>query len=92
MLEIGNKSNEYHYRIGELAKDLGIKRLYATGSMTINALDGFLGGEFFNNKKVIAKQIINDLGKNDVVLIKGSRKMELEQIVEYMKVIINAKF
>ena len=85
MLEIGEKTNEFHYRIGELAKDLCIKNIYATGNMTENTLDGFLGGTFFSDKREIAKEIIKDLNENDVILVKGSRKMKLEQIVEYMK-------
>ena len=85
MLEIGEKTNEFHYRIGELAKDLCIKNIYAIGNMTENTLDGFLGGTFFSDKREIAKEIIKDLNENDVILVKGSRKMKLEQIVEYMK-------
>ena len=86
MLEIGDKAEEFHYRIGELAKDLSIKNLFATGKYAKNTLDGFLGGEYVENDASLSKRIFNSLGENDVILVKGSRKMKLEKIIEQMKV------
>ena len=85
MLEIGEKSSEYHYRIGELAKDLAIKNIFAIGKYARYTLDGFLGGEKFNSIAEFKEKIINNLSSNDVLLVKGSRKMKLEKIVEQMK-------
>ncbi len=82
MLEIGEKSEEFHYRIGELAKDLSIKNIFATGKYAKNILDGFVGGEMVENDETLSKKIFESLGENDVVLVKGSRKMNLEKIIE----------
>lgn len=85
MLEIGENSQEYHYRIGELAKDLGVKKLFAIGQYAKNITDGFSGGMICTKKEHIAEMIKSQLTEKDVILIKGSRAMRLEKIVEQMK-------
>ncbi len=89
MLEIGENANEYHYRIGELAKDLGIKRLYAKGKYAKNIMDGFLGGIICSDNEEAAKNILNELNTNDTILVKASRAIELEKIIEKMKELSN---
>lgn len=85
MLEAGEYSYEYHYRIGELAKDIGIKRLYSVGKFADALIDGFCGGERFSSDANAAKTIISELGCDDVLLVKASRAMRLEKIIDYMK-------
>ncbi len=89
MLEIGEASREYHYRIGELAKDLGIKNLFAIGKYAKNITDGYLGGIICNDRCEMAKIIMSKLNNNDVILVKASRALMLEKIVEQMKEIGN---
>lgn len=89
MLEIGEHSQEYHYRIGELAKDLGIKNLFAIGKYAKNITDGFSGGIICNQREKLADLIMRKLSKNDVILVKASRALMLEKIVEQMKEIKN---
>ncbi len=85
MLEIGEKSSEYHYRIGELAKDLEIKNIFAIGEYAKNLTDGFLGGIICNTKEELTSLILKNLGKKDVLLIKASRAMKLEMVIEQLK-------
>ena len=89
MMEIGEKAEEYHYRIGELAKDLGVKRLYATGNNAQNLMDGFLGGTTCENNEQMAKTLLKELNDNDVILVKASRSMRLERIIEKMEELSN---
>ncbi len=86
MLEIGNDSEEYHFRIGEYAKDLGIKNVFSYGMFSKSILDGFCGGKEFKDKKDIAPHLLNVLGKDDVLLIKASRGAHFENIISEMKV------
>lgn len=86
MLEIGAGSEEYHFRIGEYAKDLGIKNIFSFGEASKYILDGFCGGTEFKNKDDIAPQLLKILGKDDVLLIKASRDLHFENIVSKMKV------
>ena len=89
MLEIGEASQEYHYRIGELCKDLGVKNLFATGKYAKNTIDGFSGGFACDKKEKLAQLIMSKLNENDVILVKASRALMLEKVVEYMKEIEN---
>lgn len=85
MLEIGVESQEYHYRIGELCKDLGIKNLFAIGKYAKNITDGFSGGIVCNQSEDLASLIMSKLSENDVLLVKASRALMLEKIVDQMK-------
>lgn len=85
MLELGEYAEEFHYRIGELAKDCGIKKLYVIGKYARNVMDGYIGGVQCYKAEDTAKLICSELTENDVLLIKGSRKMKLENVVEEMK-------
>jgi len=89
MLEIGDASQEYHYRIGELCKDVGIKNLFVIGKYAKNITDGFSGGIICNKRERLARMIMSKLNENDVILVKASRALMLEKIVEQMKEIEN---
>jgi len=88
MYEIGVNEEEYHYRIGEYARDLGIKDLIAYGSCAKYYTDGFIGGKGFENKIDMAKYIIENYGKQDAILIKAGRADKLEDIIHEMKEIL----
>lgn len=85
MLELGEYSKEFHYRIGELSRDLGIKNIYATGEFGGCILDGFFGGEYFEDKNQIATALINSLNGDEVVLFKASRGIHLDTVITQMK-------
>ena len=87
MLELGEYSREFHYRIGELAKDIGIKNIFAQGKYAPEIIDGFAGGVICQDKKEIAKIITKSLGNNDVILVKASRKLNFENIIKEMEII-----
>ena len=59
MYEIEPNEKEYHYRIGELARDLDVQTLLTYGDFAEYYTDGFMGGEIFDDKKKIAKYIIS---------------------------------
>lgn len=85
MYELGNNEWEYHYRIGEYARDIGVYDLIAYGDCAEYYIDGFLKGIAFDSKKSIAEYIVNNYNKNDAILIKAGRADKLEEIIKEMK-------
>ncbi|MBQ7352881.1 MAG: UDP-N-acetylmuramoyl-tripeptide--D-alanyl-D-alanine ligase [Clostridia bacterium] len=83
MLELGEKSKELHYKIGCYCKDKNISELYASGNYANEIISGNGFGTRFLSLEDITESIKKR--KNCVFLIKASRKMGFEKIVEEMK-------
>jgi UDP-N-acetylmuramyl pentapeptide synthase len=85
MREIGEGSYEYHYRIGEYARDMEVKTLIAYGNESGGYVDGFTNGKILYEKRIIAEYILSHYCKRDAFLVKGSRTEKLEEIIYEMK-------
>lgn len=84
MKELGEYSKDQHFQIGKYAKEKGIKRLAILGDHANDVILGF-GGNKTNCLLVKNHQeVIQWLTKTKppIVLIKGSRSMQMEKIVE----------
>lgn len=82
MAELGNEKEELHRKAGEQARDLGVKHLLATGDLARFAVESF--GQcayFFAERQQLIKKLEQGITENSVVLVKGSRSMGMEQIV-----------
>lgn len=91
MLELGKHSKKYHLQIGRLAKNrcdllIGVGELakyFKDGMQTKNAY-------YFSSKKKTV-QFLKDLIKpGDIILIKGSRLMQMEEISDALLAFISA--
>jgi len=89
MLELGDDSREYHIDMGRLAVERGVERLFFFGELSKDAIKGaFEAGmakelatwtdDFDELKRCVLEYIL----PGDVVLVKGSRAMRLERLVE----------
>jgi UDP-N-acetylmuramoyl-tripeptide--D-alanyl-D-alanine ligase len=92
MLELGEKSLEYHKKIGERVKECQIDYLFTLGELSSGITQGAKEKGFksenifpFKDKKSLLETLLEILKPGDVVLFKGSRKMGLEEIVEGLK-------
>lgn len=87
MLELGEKEEEYHKDIGRFIDPNKINFLFTYGPLSefiSNEALKKLGNErvrSFTDKDEIANKIINIAKSNDIVLVKGSRGMALEEVV-----------
>ncbi len=84
MLELGSASEREHYRIGVLARKMGIKNLYTFGKDSYQTFKGAFGIKnnfYFTDKNLLSEYLKSILNKDDVVLVKGSRGMKMEEIV-----------
>jgi UDP-N-acetylmuramoyl-tripeptide--D-alanyl-D-alanine ligase len=77
MAELGPDGPAHHTEIGELAKQLGVARVLAVGELA----RGY-GGSWFATRDEAVDAIGELLEPGDVVLVKGSRSMGLEAVVE----------
>lgn len=83
MAELGDEKEELHREAGEQARALGIKHLLATGDLARYAVEAFgRNGQFFQQRQQLIRQLERDIGVDSVVLVKGSRSMGMEQIVD----------
>jgi len=91
MLELGSSAETLHREVGHLATQAGLARLYATGthceiiaggacSQNMNPADIVTG-----DKEFIVNDLTSWLHSGDWVLVKGSRGMQMEQIVERLQ-------
>ena len=96
MLELGNDSETMHKQAGEIISKTDIDFLITFGEKAKYIFEEAIKNNFsednafhFNNKEKIVELLKNEIKKDDVVLVKGSRGMEMEKIVE--KIIDNKK-
>lgn len=87
MLELGHRAEQDHTAVGAYARKQGIDLLLAVGEQAKNICKGF-GEEnsiwFDSNEKAIA-YLKATLKEGDIVLLKGSRGMQLDDIVTALK-------
>jgi len=78
MAELGDKAKDFHQQIGQLAKD-SLDAVYTYGELAKH-----YGGIHFDDLEQLTSHII-DHHTNATVLIKGSRMVGLDQLVERLQ-------
>ena len=82
MGELGPTAADFHYRIGELARRLRIKRLFAVGELARMAVAAFgKQARHFETQEALIEALQDCLHADMTVLVKGSRSMRMERIV-----------
>ena len=88
MAELGESSTELHGDCGELARVLGIARLFSFGSLSLHATEHFgNSAEHFVNHEALITALRSSLRPGITLLIKGSRSMRMERVVESLRAI-----
>ncbi len=85
MLELGKVSKKEHNSIGKLIKELGFENLYTYGSESYNTFIGAKGLKnnfYFSDKQTLIEFLKLNLREGDLVLVKGSRSMKMEEVTE----------
>lgn len=85
MLEMGKVSDKVHYEVGKLVKKMNFKNFFTYGEAMYEAFRGARGVEnnfYFTNKEELAEVLKMFLRKGDVVYIKGSRGMKMEEVTK----------
>jgi UDP-N-acetylmuramoyl-tripeptide--D-alanyl-D-alanine ligase len=83
MGEVGDNAAQMHDEVGGYAKSHGIDRLLCLGDQASAAARNFgPGGEHFGRLEDLLKTLRNELDERTTVLVKGSRFMKMERVVE----------
>lgn len=82
MAELGPAGPDLHQRAGQRARELGIERLYAVGELSALAVASFgEGGRYFKSPEAVVDALIDRMHAGMVVLVKGSRVMQMDRVV-----------
>ncbi|HYA46945.1 MAG TPA: UDP-N-acetylmuramoyl-tripeptide--D-alanyl-D-alanine ligase [Burkholderiales bacterium] len=83
MGEVGARGAEFHEEIGQYARQRGIDRLYAIGDLSRSTVRTFgLGARHFAEIADLIAAVRGDLRPRATVLVKGSRFMRMERVVQ----------
>ena len=82
MGELGTDARSMHAQIGQYARDKGIAKLYGVGELTQAAVVAFgAKAQHFASIESLVEALQAQISSDDVVLVKGSRFMQMERVV-----------
>lgn len=87
MLELGEKSEEEHFKLGQYVAYNNVDVVIAVGNQAKSLVDGVMSvpnnliAKSFDSNEDAIQYLLPVLSKNDKVLVKGSRGMHTEEIV-----------
>jgi UDP-N-acetylmuramoyl-tripeptide--D-alanyl-D-alanine ligase len=87
MLELGEEAAKFHHETGVKIGETGIDALFGVRGLARNLVQGAKEAglnvtEFFHDSSEAAKFLTSEIQAGDLVLIKGSRGVQTEKIVE----------
>ena len=86
MLELGDGAAQLHRDVGESICSAGVDRLFTFGELSCNAAEGFgEGATSYESLETLISDVSNGLSDNVNVLVKGSRSMRMERVVDALR-------
>jgi len=85
MGELGADAQNMHAEVGAYAKAAGLTALYCLGNLSVETARSFgQGAEHFSSAEAIAQAVLPALEQGTTVLVKGSRFMQMERVVNLL--------
>ncbi len=82
MAELGEAAMAYHQEVGRLAREAGVERIYATGTLSRAASEAFgPEGRHYDSQAALTEALRADLTEAVTLLVKGSRSSGMERVV-----------
>ncbi len=85
MGEVGLQGAEFHQEVGAYAKDCTIQSLFTLGDLCQHSSQAFEGAVHFSDMDSLQARILSDISAYNSVLVKGSRFMKMERVVEALR-------
>lgn len=86
MGELGVQGEQLHTQAGEQARNGNVDRLFALGTLSQHAAVSFgHGAEHFATAETLAKRLQTEITPDVTLLVKGSRAMQMERIVNALE-------
>jgi UDP-N-acetylmuramoyl-tripeptide--D-alanyl-D-alanine ligase len=85
VLELGDDACKIHMDIGVACRENSVKKLFAYGENAKYVCQGFGGGEVIKSFADIPKILLKALNNGDLLLVKASRGLNFEKIIEKMR-------
>lgn len=83
MAELGDDGELLHAHTGWVVREAGIVNLLAIGPLSKHTVDAFgENGHWYETVDALVADLQASTGKGDVILVKGSRSMGMERVVE----------
>ncbi len=86
MMELGDNAAALHREVGQTARACGVDRLFALGDLSRNTVEGF--GEhasWYGSIDALVDELSDTLSDSVNVLVKGSRSMRMERVVDALR-------
>jgi UDP-N-acetylmuramoyl-tripeptide--D-alanyl-D-alanine ligase len=84
MFELEDEAHREHQAIGKLIKERGFSQVYLCGSLFKSALHEIPTAKYFTKKDELVEELKQFPIKNSTVLVKASRGIGLETVIEYL--------
>ena len=92
MMELGNETEPAHLEAGRMVAELGAHYFVAMGEHAQKMIEGAISNGLpsaravlVNTHKEMAQKLRKEMKKDDLILLKGSRKTGLEKVAEALK-------
>ena len=90
MKELGEGAKELHRGVGASARASGVDRLFALGDLSRHCVEGFGSGANWYEDIDALLTDVGQAGSSVNVLVKGSRSMRMERVVDALRVVDSA--
>ena len=85
MLELGDASEKQHAEVGMKCSSLEIDIVYTIGKQTVftnSSINDKIFHKHFKSRELLIQTLKKTIKKNDKILFKGSRSMQMDKIIE----------
>lgn len=85
MFELGEMTRAFHREVGKFAAEAGVDLILGVGDLAKYLVESAgPKGHHFETKEALIAELPQLIQENDVILIKASRGMALDEVVEYL--------